>query len=113
VMMAPAPYNITIHQGATFKLDLQYLDSNSNPVNMNGYTVNAQLWNRLNTDKITDFDFSWTTQASGIFQIKLTNAVTSGITEQGQYDILLSQPNGDKYYLMEGIAFLDQGVSYR
>lgn len=111
--MAPAHYDITIYRGATFNLDLQYLGNNGNPVNMNGYTVNAQLWNRLNTAKIADFAFSWTDQASGIFQLKLSNTITSGITEQGQYDILASQPNGDKYYLMEGIAFLDQGISYR
>lgn len=112
-MSTPATYDIIIHQGATFKLDLEYLDSNGNPVDMTGYGVDAQLWNRLNTDKIADFDFAWKAQASGAFRLVLSNTVTSGITEQGQYDILLTEPSGDKYYLLEGIAYLDQGVSYR
>lgn len=112
-MIAPASYDITIYQGATFKMPLEYLDSNGNPVDMTGYQVRAQLWNRLNTAKIADFDFSWTAQANGAFELGLSSSVTSGITEQGQYDILLTQPNGQKYYLLEGIAFLDRGVSYR
>jgi hypothetical protein len=111
--MEPARYDITIHQGATFSLDLQYQAGSGAPVNMNGYGVTAQLWNRLGTSKISDFDFSWTVQASGYFKLKLNSAVTSGITEQGQYDILITEPSGDKYYLLQGTAFIDLGLTGR
>lgn len=111
--MDPAKYDITIHQGATFALALQYKDSTGTPVNMSGYTVAAQLWNRLGTAKISDFTFSWTSQASGSFKIKLSSAVTSGITEQGQYDVLVTEPGGDRYYFLQGSAFVDLGLTGR
>lgn len=112
-MVTPGKYDITIHQGATFELPLQYKDSTGAPVNMSGYTVAAQLWNRTGTTKFSNFDFSWTAQASGLFKLRLSNAVTSGITEQGQYDVLVTEPGGDKFYLLEGTAFIDLGLTGR
>lgn len=111
--MEPARYDITIHQGATFNLGLQYKTDSGVPVNMSGYTVAAQLWNRLGTSKISNFDFSWTTQASGSFRLRLSSAVTSGITEQGRYDVLITEPGGDKYYFLQGTAFLNAGLTGR
>lgn len=112
-MVTPGRYDITIHQGATFELPVQYKDSAGVPVNMSGYTVAGQLWNRLSTSKISDFTFAWTVQASGSFSLKLPSSVTSGITEQGQYDVLVTEPNGDKYYLLQGTAFFDPGLTGR
>lgn len=112
-MVTPGKYDITIHQGATFELPLQYKDSTGTPVNMSGYTVAAQLWNRVGTVKLSNFDFAWTAQASGSFKLRLSSAVTSGITEQGQYDVLVTEPSGDKYYLLQGNAFIDLGLTGR
>ena len=111
--MDPANYDITIHQGATFVLDLQYKDSTGTPVNMSGYTVEAELWNRTGTTKFADFDMPWTVQASGSFKMKLSSAVTSGITEQGQYDLMITEPSGDKFYLLQGTAFINLGLTGR
>ncbi len=112
-MVTPGKYDITIHQGATFDLPVQYKDSTGTPVNMSGYTVAAQLWNRVGTAKLSDFDFAWTAQASGSFKLRLSSSVTSGITEQGQYDVLVTEPGGDKYYLLQGNAFIDLGLTGR
>ena len=111
--MEPARYDITIHQGATFELGLQYKDASGVPINMSGYTVNAQLWNRTGTVKFANFSTPWTVQASGAFQLKLSSTTTSGITEQGQYDVMLTEPSGDKFYLLQGTAFLDPGLTGR
>ena len=111
--MDPARYDITIHQGATFQLSLQYKDSAGVPVNMSGYTLEAELWNRTGTTKLANFDTPWTTQASGIFKLRLASAVTSGITEQGQYDLMVTEPSGDKYYLLQGTAYIDLGLTGR
>jgi hypothetical protein len=109
----PAHYDITLHQGATFELTLQYKDSTGTPVNMSGYALEAELWNRTGTSKLSDFDTPWIAQASGFFKLRLTSAVTSGITEQGQYDLMVTEPSGDKYYLLQGTAFLDPGLTGR
>ena len=111
--MNPANYNITIHQGATFQFALQYKDSTGVPVNMNGYTLEAELWNRTGTNKLADFDIPWTDQASGMFKLRLASTVTAGITEQGQYDLIATEPSGDKYYLLQGTAFIDLGLTGR
>lgn len=111
--MEPAKYDITIHQGATFKLALQYKTSSGTPVNMSGYTVAGQLWNRLGTTKYADFVHEWTSQVSGAFLLKLSASTTSGITEQGQYDVMITEPSGDKYYLLQGTAFTDLGLTGR
>lgn len=78
---------------------------------MSGYTIAAKLYNRKGTSKLADFQSTFVTQASGLFRIKIEATVTSGITEQGQYDVLLTDPNLDKFYLLEGTAFWKQGFS--
>lgn len=111
--MEPARYDITIHQGATFNLGLQYRTGSGVPVNMSGYTVSAQLWNRNGTAKLANFATPWVSQASGLFGLLLDSVVTSGITEQGQYDVLITEPSGSKSYLLQGTSFIDLGLSGR
>jgi hypothetical protein len=111
--MEPAHYDITIHQGATFNLGLQYKTGSGVPVNMSGYTVAAQLWNKTGTAKFANFSTPWTDQASGSFKMSLASSVTSGITEQGQYDVLITEPGGDKSYILQGTAFIDLGLTGR
>jgi hypothetical protein len=109
----PARYDITIHQGATFELLVQYKDALGVPVNMSGYTTSGTLWNRTGTAKLATFDLPWVAQASGSFKMRLPATTTSGIAEQGQYDILVTQPDEDQFYLLEGTAFLNPGLTWR
>jgi hypothetical protein len=92
---------------------LQYKDSAGTPVNMNGYALEAELWNRTGTAKLANFATPWTVQSSGMFNLRLSSAVTSGITEQGQYDLMITEPGGDKYYLLQGTAYIDLGLTGR
>lgn len=110
-MITPGKHDITIYQGATFELQVQYKDSSGVPVNMSGYTITSKLYNRLGTAKLADFAASYVSQVSGIFKIRLEASGTSGITEQGQYDILVTEPSNDVYYLVEGNAYVNQGIS--
>lgn len=112
-MINPGKYDITIHQGATFELPVQYKDSTGTPVNMSGYTVEGTLWNRLGQEKVATFSTPYVAQASGMFKLRLEASTTSGITESGQYDILVTQPDGDKFYLLEGTAILNPGLSWQ
>jgi hypothetical protein len=112
-MQEPARYDITIHQGATFLMEVQYKDGNGTPVNMSGYAVEGQLWNRNGTARLAEFVFAWQVQASGMFSMKIPSTVTSGITEQGSYDFLVTEPSGDQFYLLEGTAFWNPGLSYK
>ena len=110
-MIEPGNYDITIHQGATFSLDLQYKDANGNGVNMAGYSVAGKLVNRLNTATVATFSTSWVDQSIGKFRIKLAAATTAAITEESQYDVMITEPGGDKYYLLQGRALFDPGFT--
>ena len=112
-MFNPGAYDITICQGATFELSLECEDSNGAPLNMTGYTVSGTLWNRTGTSKLATFDTSWTVQASGMLKLRLPESVTRNITEQGQYDVLVTMPNDDTFYMLEGNAFWNQGMTIR
>ena len=111
--MEPAKYDITIHQGATFLLEVAYKDGDGVPVNMSGYTVEGQLWNRTGTAKLANFQLDWLVQSSGVFTMGIPASVTSGITEEGAYDFLITEPSGNKFYLLEGSAFWNPGLSYK
>jgi hypothetical protein len=62
--MAAGKYNFTIEQGATTSFELQYLDSNNEPVDLNGYVARMQLKNEKqgNTTYLT---LSTTLEADG------------------------------------------------
>jgi hypothetical protein len=110
-VIEPGNYDITIHQGATFSLDLQYKDSLGNGVDMSGYSVAGKVVNRLNTATVTTFTIVFVDQPTGKFKLNLTAATTAAITEDCQYDIMVTEPGGDKYYLLQGRAFVDFGFT--
>lgn len=112
-MIQPGRYDITLQQGATFEMTVQYKDSNGVPVDMTGYSVVSKIYNRLGTEQVAEFSTPWQVQESGIFKMRLSSAVTSGITQQGQYDVLVTDPLGDKFYILEGALFVSIGLSNR
>jgi hypothetical protein len=48
-----------------------------------------------------------------MLELRLTASGTSIVAEQGQYDVLVTEPSGDKYYLLQGTAFFDPGLSWK
>ena len=114
-MIEPGRYDITIYQGATFELNLQLLDGNNAPVVMSGYTVAGKLFDRLGITQLASFTHSWTAIASGMFKMSIpanTTASFSGGT-LAQYDFLVTEPTGTKYYLLEGSATIEEGLTGR
>ncbi len=112
-MIQPGHYDITLQQGATFEMTVQYKDSNGAPVNMTGYSVASKIYNRLGTAQLAEFSVPWEVQASGLFKLRLAASGTSAISEQGQYDVLVTDPTGDKFYILEGAVFINPGLTGR
>tara|TARA_S200002703_G_scaffold21296_1_gene17873 strand:+ start:645 stop:986 length:342 start_codon:yes stop_codon:yes gene_type:complete len=111
-VVEPGTHNFTIYQGATFELDLQYKDSTGTGVDMAGYSVAAKLADLTdNSTILATFTTSFTDASVGKFQIKLTANQTSALTKGGLYDILITEPGGDKYYILQGRVFLDPGIT--
>lgn len=112
-MIEPTKYDITIHQGATFELPVQYKDSSGNGVNMTGYTVAGMVYDRLGTTKLCDFTSTWTAQASGQFTLSIPASTTATMSGSAQYDVLITEPDNTKFYLLEGAAVINPGLTGR
>lgn len=112
-MIQPGRYDITLQQGATFEMTVQYKDSDGVPVNMTGYSIASKIYNRLGTAELATFATPWDVQVSGLFKLRLPASGTVSITEQGQYDVLLTDPAGDKFYILEGTVFVNPGLTGR
>lgn len=112
-MIEPGRYDITIHQGATFELNVQLKDSTGSPLVMSGYTVEGKIFDRLGAQLLSTFAHEWTDQSIGKFKLSIAASGTAAIAEDGQYDVLVTEPTGTKYYVLEGAAFLNPGLTGR
>ena len=110
-MIDPATYDITIQQNATFSKTFQFKDGNSAPLNMTGYTVEADLWTEGKGVKLADFTVTWVDRTIGKFTLTLSAAVTAAIGQSGYYDILVTNPGGTKDYWLRGMAELVTGYT--
>lgn len=112
-MIEPGEYDITIQQGATFQLPLHFKDSAGASVNMNGYTVSGTIYDRYGQTLLASFTNTWTVQASGQFTLSIPANTTRTMSGEAQYDVLVTEPNNTKFYLLEGAAFIDTGLTGR
>lgn len=112
-MIEPGRYDITLHQGATFELNLQLKDGNSVPLVMSGYVVAAKVFDRLGKLLVADFDFTWIDQGNGQFLLSIPSTTTAAISGDCQYDVLVTEPSGRRFYALEGAAFLNPGLTGR
>jgi len=110
-MVDPGLLDITIHQGATFNLDLQYKDSTGAGVDMTGYTVESKIVDRVDSNVLATFTSTFTDRPTGKFNLKLSSAITTGITVEGLYDVLVTEPSGEKFFLLQGRTKLDPGIT--
>lgn len=78
---------------------------------MTGYQVAAKLVDRLNTSLVANFVVSWVDRSSGKFRLKIPASVTASVGAECQYDVLITEPGLDKFYILQGRAFLDPGIT--
>jgi len=112
-VVEPTKYDITIHQGATFELPVQYKDSNGDGVNMSGYTVAGTVYDRLGSTKLADFVNTWTDQSTGQFTLSIAASTTASMSGIAQYDVLITKPDTTKFYILEGVAIVNPGLTGR
>jgi hypothetical protein len=106
-MIRPARLDITIPQRATFRKRMRLKG-----VNATGYQLVAQVWDgprRLT--KYADLAVVWIDQATGLFELVLQYQGTTPIPKDGEWDLLVIEPGGDRYYWLEGRAYRDPGLS--
>lgn len=109
-MIRPGRRDITIPQRATFRERMR-LKADGAPLNATGYQLVAQVWDRRRTTKYADMTVVWIDQVTGLFELVLQYPATTAVVKDGVWDLLVIEPGGDRYYWLEGNAFLDQGLS--
>lgn len=101
-MIYPASYDIVVLQNATFSMRLT-AQSSGVPVNLSGYTIDADICKVGVSGHVATFTPSVVTTASGIFDLTLAPTVTQGL-EPGDYyyDLSLTSASGERYYWLKG-----------
>lgn len=107
----PGTYNFTLQRRADYSLDLQFKDGNDAVVDLTGYTVYAQAWDKSRTTKSADFTVTYTNRTNGQITISLTDTQTATFPDELQYDVLLEDSGGTREYYLEGVIFISQGYT--
>ena len=105
-------YDFTVQRRSDHTEQFRLTDSNDNAVNLNGFTIAAQVWNKERTGKFADFTVAITNAANGEFEISLTHVQTKQFTpNELSYDVLLLNPSGKREYYIEGTIFVSEGYT--
>lgn len=82
------------------------------PVNLSGYTIDADVTGILDNVQVATFACSITNAPLGVFEMSMTPAVSSGI-EPGRYnyDVSLTASPGERYYWLTGVATVQRTYS--
>jgi hypothetical protein len=109
--VAPGTYNISLQRRADYYIALQFKDSTNTPINLTGWTVEAQVWNQPRTTKYADFTVTYTSRSTGLVNIALTDTQTTLLPDEAFYDVLLTNTAGLKEYYLEGIIYVSEGYT--
>ena len=110
--ISPATYDMTVQRASDHSIQLIFRDSNNDFISLNGYTVEAQVWDESRSNKYADWAVTYTNRGNGTVDIALTDTQTATFTpNELKYDVLLTDPNGLKEYYLEGTIYVSQGYT--
>lgn len=109
--ITPATYNLRVQKRADHPLAVTFKDSTGAAMNLTGYTVLAQVWDKCRTAKIGDFTVSVTSAVNGQVSLTLPYSVTAVLPVESRYDVMLIAPNGLREYYLEGIVRSSEGYT--
>lgn len=107
----PGRYDISLQRRADYSITLQFKDSAGSPINLTGWTVEAEAWNQGRTTKYADFAVTYSNRATGTIAIALTDEQTTAFPDELNYDVLLINPSALREYYLEGIIYVSQGYT--
>ena len=107
----PGTYNFTLQRRSDWSLILQFKDSSDTAINLTGYTVYAQAWDKARSTKYADFTVAYTDRSTGKVTISLTDTQTATFIDEVYYDVLLENGSGLREYYLEGVIFVSEGYT--
>lgn len=103
-MIQPGTYDILIQKNADFDLSFRLEDGSSNPVDLTGATVEAQIWTAGKTSKLADFTVTVDNPTNGAFTIALTDTQTQALSSNGYYDIRITAGSISDYWVRGSVT---------
>ena len=106
-------YDFTVQRRADHKELIRITDSNDDAVNLTGFTIAAQVWDKSRTGKYADFTIAYTNRTNGEFTMSLTHIQTLQFTpNELVYDVLiLNSSETEREYYLEGNIFVSEGYT--
>ena len=105
-------YDFTVQRRSDHTELFRITDSNDNAVNLTGFTIAAQVWDKERTGKYADFTVAYTNRTNGEFSISLSHVQTLQFTpNELSYDVLLLNPSSKREYYVEGTIFVSEGYT--
>ena len=109
--ISPGVFNDTLQRRADYGVQLQFRDSTDTPIDLTGWTVQMQVWNKARTTKYADAAVSYTDRVNGTIDILISRTDTATFPVEVYYDVLLTNPSGLKEYYLEGIFYMSEGYT--
>lgn len=109
--ISPGTYNIILQRRADYSIDLQFKDSTGTAINLTGWTVYSQVWNKTRTTKYADFTIIYTNRLTGQISLTLTDTQTTTFPDECYYDVLLENPSTIREYYLEGTIYVSEGYT--
>lgn len=111
VSIHPNRYDDVIQRRVVYDLTLQFKDAEENFIDLTGWSVAAQIWDKTRTTKYADFTVTYTDRVKGLIKIALTATQTTSLPDICYYDVLLTDTTGRKEYYLEGTFYVSEGYT--
>ena len=110
--IAPGRYDMTIQRRSDHSVDVTLKDSGGSAINLTGYSIASQIWDKERTVKAADATCTVTSAAGGTFTWKVTDTQTTDFyLDEYHYDVQLTNVSGLKEYWIEGTISMSQGYT--
>ena len=111
-----AQKNFEVDQNTTFSFEVQYLDEDQNPIQLNSHTAKLQVRDTQGGKKLaftlTEMDGIVISRTLGKLQISISAERTNKMFyPKSAYDLVLVDPSVNKIRLLEGYMTLSRSVT--
>jgi hypothetical protein len=106
--------NLYIDQGTTFSTIIDLTNQDGSPMNLTGFTIQAQIRKSYQSSTFTNFTASvYGTPTNGQIRLQLTPSVSSAMRAgRYLYDIeITNTTTQDKYRVLEGIVVISPEIT--
>jgi len=109
--ITPATYNIRPQRRADYPFTVTFKDGSGSVVDLTGYTVLAQVWDKGRTVKQADFTVTIADPSNGQVLLNLSYTDTASLPDESYYDVMLIAPSGTREYYLQGVVRPSEGYT--